>query len=952
MDLRTRAALAAVILSISMTASAGVNTWSTLGPNGGEVQKVVYNRDTPATVYMIAAAGFLRSLDAGATWQLVKNDFYNRPTDLDVDPTDPTRVYVVATDRPHLLVSTDAGATFTPVTSFPDVENAWQLEVGADGKTLYATSGMRVFRSQDRAETWQERTALGTTAGVIFRMLVDPTNKDVVYASASFVPSTVGMFVTRDGAATWTKLTGDAPPGYVYDIAISAANPTRIWVAAQYGVYVSSDSGLHFSASFSPPGTSTGAAYAVAINPADPTNLFVAAPYGGVFRTTNEGASWAEVTGDVTAGQPATIALRPMQPTPHVLVGGRGGLSLSTTGGMNWTPRETGFIGANISSLSADPTSDRVYLSVQGGGVHYVAGGTGTTTPVDNVKLRQQSATPNTFTVPAVLAQDGASSRLFASLDTRIAQSLDGGNSWGLTGFPTQPATQAISLTSSPVDPQVILAGTHSSLYRSADGGNSWAPATTGLPTNAYVEQVAFSASDPQIAYAIPNVYTPASGGGGQSFGVYRSANAGLTWSAANTGIETLGVVALAVDPTDAQTVYASGNSKLWRSTNGGNSWTDLTTWQSQTWGYPSAIAVDPLHPQILYVGAQLAVARSINRGETWELLREARALPLWLPKTVLPDPLRPHVLLVGTQQSGVQQISIAPDLKLDLDAPAATLPVGVPVTYRYTVLNLGPFHATGVKVSLQAPANAQAVTLESSAGTCTAPGPTMSCSFDALRAGFDATVTLKATPSAVGSFQIAATAQADQPDSAAGNNTQTRDATIAQLADLSVTATGTASAQVGSTVTHTITVSNAGPNAATAVQLGYQLASTLTPGAVTTTVGTCSVSAPQISCNLGDMATSTAATITVTATAATVGAQPSTASFTTTATDTAVANNVATVNTNVTAAPPANPPPSSDGGGGGGSLSASWLFFLALMLAWQSLRDAQNRPRRRVEGG
>jgi uncharacterized repeat protein (TIGR01451 family) len=952
MDLRTRAALAAAILGMSMAASAGVNTWSTIGPNGGEVRKIVYNRDTPTTVYMIAAAGFLRSLDAGATWQLVKNDFFNPPSDLDVDPTDPNRVYVVASDRPHLLVSTDAGATLTPVTSFPDVQSALQLEVGVDGKTLYATSGMRVFRSQDRGDTWQERTALGTTSGVAFRMRVDPTNKDIVYAFASFAPSTIGMFVTRDGAATWTQLTGAAPPGYIYDIAISPANPTRIWVAAEYGVYVSSDSGLHFSASFSPPGTSTGAAYAVAINPVDPTNLFVSAPYGGVFRTTNEGATWAEVTGDVTAGQPATIAVRPMQPTPHVLVGGLGGLSLSTTGGTNWTPRETGFTGAKVASLSADPTSDRVYLSIQGGGIHYIAGGTGTTAPVDNVELRQQSFTPNTFGVSAVLAQDGAPGRLFASLGNRIVQSLDAGNSWGLTGFPTLPAVQAVSLTSSPVDPQVILAGITSSLYRSADGGSSWAPATTGLPANSYVEKVEFAASDPLVAYAAPNV-AGAPGVAGQSFGVYRSTNAGASWSVANTGIETLGITALAVDPSDAQTVYASGGSKLWRSTNGGAAWTELTSWQTQTWGYPSAIAVDPLHPQILYVGAQLAVVRSINRGDSWELLREARALPLWLPSAVLADPLRPHVLLVGTQQSGVQQMTIAPDLKLELDAPTTTLPVGLPVTYRYTVFNLGPFHATGVKVTLQAPANAQAVTLESSAGTCTAPGPAMSCSLDAVRAGFTATVTLKATPSATGPFQIAATVQADQPDAAAADNTQTRDATVAQLADLSVTATGAASAQVGSTVTHTLTISNAGPNAATAVQLSYQLASTLTPGAVTTTIGTCSVSAPQISCNLGDMATATGATITVTATAAAVGAQPSTASFTTTATDTAVANNVATVNTDVTAAPPATPPPSStDGGGGGGSLSASWLLFLALMLSWQSLGDAQARSRRRVERG
>jgi uncharacterized repeat protein (TIGR01451 family) len=942
MDLRTRATLAAAILSMSMAVSAGVNTWSAIGPEGGEVRKVVYNRDTPTTVYVIAEAGFLRSLDAGATWQLVKDDFLNGPSDMDVDPSDQNRLYVVSPSVQTMQVSTDAGATFKPVASFPNVGNVWQMAVSTDGKTLYAVSGLRVFRSQDRGDTWQERTALGPGPGVPRQIIVDPTDKDTVYTFAPLASNPSALYVTHDGAQTWTALTAAAPAGHLYDIAISAANPARIWLAGEHGVYVSSDSGAHFNLSYSP-GLS-GTAYAIAINPTDPTNVFVTEPFGSVFRTTNEGVNWVDVTDSITAGLPFSIALLPMQPMPHVFVGGTGGLWLSTVGGTNWTPRHTGFRGTRVVSLSANPTSDRVYMSVLGGGVHFVAGGESSTTSADNTELQSLTSIPTSFHVSNVLAQDGAPGRLFASLSERVARSLDGGNNWALTNFPSLTGIGVKSLTSSPVDPQVILAGTQASLYRSGDGGDSWAPATAGLPTNAYVEQVALAASDPLVAYAAPAT-------GGQNFGIYRSTNAGQSWSAANSGIESLYVRAFAVDPTDAQTVYVSADSKLWKSTNGGNSWTALSSWP---WQGPTAIAVDPLHPQIVYASGPSEVSRSINRGESWESLRATQTVPFWVPDVILPDPLRPHILLVGTTQSGLQQMTISPDLKLDLDAPATPLPVGLPVTYRYTVFNLGPFHATGVKVTLEAPANAQAVTLESTAGTCTAPGPAMSCSLDAVRAGFTATVTLKATPSATGPFQIAATVQADQPDAAAANNTQTRDATVAQLADLSVTATGTASAQVGSTVTHTLTVSNAGPNAATAVQLGYQLASTLTPGAVTTTIGTCSVSAPQITCNLGDMATATGATITVTATAAAVGTQPSTASFTTTATDTAVANNVATVNTNVTAAPPVNPPPSSadGGGGGGGSLSASWLLFLALMLGWQSLGDARARSRRRAERG
>src|SRR5690348_9375531 len=131
MDLRTIVATT-LMTTASLSAVAGVNMWTAVGPTGGEVVKVIYNRNTPTTIYMIAGAGFLRSQDEGATWQLVKSDFFNPPTDLDVDPTDPSRVYVVSASTPTLQMSTDGGATFNPVTSFPNVGNILQLEVAAD----------------------------------------------------------------------------------------------------------------------------------------------------------------------------------------------------------------------------------------------------------------------------------------------------------------------------------------------------------------------------------------------------------------------------------------------------------------------------------------------------------------------------------------------------------------------------------------------------------------------------------------------------------------------------------------------------------------------------------------------------------------------------------------------------------------------------------------------------
>jgi uncharacterized repeat protein (TIGR01451 family) len=434
----------------------------------------------------------------------------------------------------------------------------------------------------------------------------------------------------------------------------------------------------------------------------------------------------------------------------------------------------------------------------------------------------------------------------------------------------------------------------------------------------------------------------------GQGYGVYRSSDAGQSWSPANAGIANLAIAALAVDPTDAQTVYVSGDSKIWKSTDGGGSWTALS-WQSQAWSYPSALAVDPLHPQIIYATGLAVVTRSINRGDSWELLRQAQDLPLWMPSAIMPDPKRPHVLLVGTQNSGAQQFTIAPDLTLTLDPTADPLPVSTALTYRYTVSNVGPFHATGVKLTLDVPASAQGVTVVPSVGACTASGQTITCSLTDMRAGFNATVTLNATPSQVGVFHVGASVQGEQADAFGSNNAQNRDAVVAQLSDVSVRATGPASARTGDALTYALTVSNAGPQAASGVQLTYQLGSGLTAGTVSTDTGSCSVASGVVTCAVGNLAVGATTKISVNATAASVGDQNSTASVTVTSTDTVAGNGTAAVVTSVTAAPA--PPAggggsgssaSGGGGGGGGRLSPVWLLFLGLIIVAKMRADAR----------
>jgi hypothetical protein len=75
MDFRVRAAVLAAAWCFCGLVFAGANSWTALGPSGGQVQKIVYNTTTPSIVYSISIGGFARSQDGGVTWQITSTDF-------------------------------------------------------------------------------------------------------------------------------------------------------------------------------------------------------------------------------------------------------------------------------------------------------------------------------------------------------------------------------------------------------------------------------------------------------------------------------------------------------------------------------------------------------------------------------------------------------------------------------------------------------------------------------------------------------------------------------------------------------------------------------------------------------------------------------------------------------------------------------------------------------------
>jgi photosystem II stability/assembly factor-like uncharacterized protein len=99
--------------------------------------------------------------------------------------------------------------------------------------------------------------------------------------------------------------------------------------------------------------------------------------------------------------------------------------------------------------------------------------------------------------------------------------------------------------------------------------------------------------------------------------GIFKTIDKGLNWTPCGSNLFNFGGTADAIEihPTDPNTVYAGVNTFIWKTTDGGATWTDLVNCAAST---PNDIAISPADPNIVMVAADNGFFRSTNGGSTW----------------------------------------------------------------------------------------------------------------------------------------------------------------------------------------------------------------------------------------------------------------------------------------------------------------------------------------------
>jgi uncharacterized repeat protein (TIGR01451 family) len=225
---------------------------------------------------------------------------------------------------------------------------------------------------------------------------------------------------------------------------------------------------------------------------------------------------------------------------------------------------------------------------------------------------------------------------------------------------------------------------------------------------------------------------------------------------------------------------------------------------------------------------------------------------------------------------------------------------VGTPFSYLLTVTNLGPDTATGLVLTDLLPAT---VTFNSSSVACTPVGTTLTCPLPNLAPGASQTVTITVTPNAPGTITDVAAVVGSNTNVA----TDVETTQVILAADLAVTKTANATAQVNQGLTYTVTVTNNGPSTATGVTLVDTLPAGVRFISATPTQGTCILTGTTLTCLIGTLLPGQTKTVTILVVPLRPGTLTNTATVSGNEFDPNLANNTAT---SITIAIQCCPPP------------------------------------------
>ncbi len=602
----------------------GAQTWTPVGPPGGDVRALAADPRDPRRLYLGTADGLLyRSDDAGTRWHRLTPGFPRRGMSLDDIVVDPRGVVTVGYWEMHgsgggVARSVDGGKTFTLLPGIAGQAVKALAIAPTDPNLLAAGSTSGVFLSADQGKTWRRITPerhpdLKNLDSLTF----DPTNPAVLYAGTWHL-----AWKTTDQGGTWMPIhAGMIDDSDVMTLNVDRWNSQVVYATACSGIYLSRDGASRWTKVRGIPSSSRRTR--AFVQSPDNQDLLYAGTTEGLWVSRDGGTTWLLATQKELVVN-SILAL----PGGTVVLGTDGaGVVRSVDGGATWLAANQGFSERFISRAIFDVARRRVIAAVWGdrqhGGVFTAPGPRGPWTrlgtglagrEVLSLALIGREVLAGTddglFISNAETGQWGRFATLVDGLDVHprisdviapnertilaatargLLRTADGGRTFTMprVGMADQISTFAVS----PNDVDVVVAATPLGFFRSSDAGASWSQVSGGFG-QATVQALAFMPTNEKLLYAAT------------SRGLHRSTDQGVTWSRCTGGVPYTDLTGLAVHP-DGRTVYVSDftHGGIFRTQDGGASWERMPTdglASDRIW----TLGLDPTSPDRLLVAS------------------------------------------------------------------------------------------------------------------------------------------------------------------------------------------------------------------------------------------------------------------------------------------------------------------------------------------------------------
>ena len=563
---------------------------------------IAFDPTAPATVYCGTGegnwwarlgAGVMRSTDGGTTWTVIAGAPFVGQGFYDLVVDRANRMHLLAGTSNGLYESANGGVTWTARRN----ARTWDLSM-ATGEVLAACPD-GVFRSTNGGTTWAAVTLPGAPPGGFDRLAVShaPSTPAVAYA---FGASGTAGFLWRRATAggAWTAVT---PPAglatgqawYDWFLGVAPNNGNRIYVAG-IEVYRGELSGTTWTwVNISNKGAAGDSIHpdqhAIAFDPVTPDTIYVGCD-GGLFQSPNRGTNWTSLNRGLAITEIEYLD-HDIGSSRYLLAGTQDNGSIRYTGSAVWEHAADGD-GGDCSVGTVVPTT--VFHSFFGMGMERSTtkgnfGSWGWIGP--NVPANYNALFyPPLETQGASVAQAGQS----------VFISRNSGTAWTEIALPAGCTGSAMEM---PTPDQVLVGCTNGRIFRLTWSGAAWsaAAALTTPRAGAWISDISCHTSNPNRIWA-----TSTSLGGAR---VWRSDNGGTTWTDTSAGLPALPLNSVEVDASNLNRIWVAADLGVFQSLDAG------ATWATYTNGLPNSFVGDLVfhpHARVLRAGMR-------NRG-VWEI--------------------------------------------------------------------------------------------------------------------------------------------------------------------------------------------------------------------------------------------------------------------------------------------------------------------------------------------